>query len=755
MTSAPATGTPPRGPIQLVAFNLALAGVDAALAWVVVRSGAGATLLWPSAAVAVFGVSIAGWRAAPGVVLGASFANAIVIGWSGSAAAIIASSEALGVLFAWWLLQRLRRPWLGLHGMGDTLTFVFTLGLLAPAIGSAAVAAVSLLTPLQPMHASGRFGLNGWIGAMCGVLVYAPPLMLWWQRWREPLPSPTPELFIVPLLALLGTALLYFAPPTRQALPLGLATLVVLPMLWAAMRLSMRLSSLLMAVLFTMALAGTALGLGPMTALPAGDRMASLEIMGIALACAILVASSLAHERSLALQQLREANSGLEHAVERRTAALVDSQHRLQQQLRFQDSLLSAMPNPTAYTGTDGRLALVNKALAHVLGRDRNALLGRHPSEVFEDSLLHTWNSMDQKVRAEQRPLSQECRQPHADGEESVWILNKAQVADSSGVPLGIVTSLQDISELKRLQAQAQRDEQRFRFLVDETPVPLTITRLRDAALLFSNRASDELFRAQYADHAGKPMRSLWVDQAQRDVIVAQVLRDGVVRGLELKFRRFDGSQLWLLLSIAHTQYRDDDALIFAFKDITHTKARESSLQELAYTDSLTGISNRRHFLAQAATAFHEARRMRHGLSLLAIDVDHFKQLNDVYGHPAGDRALRQFAEICKAHLRSADLFGRLGGDEFALILPHCDGQRAYDFAQRLRLAVQEATDTDHAPLRLQLTVSIGIAEAAEPEAAEPGMDDLLSRADQALYQAKQRGRNRVEIWSPHLLALR
>jgi diguanylate cyclase (GGDEF)-like protein/PAS domain S-box-containing protein len=459
----------------------------------------------------------------------------------------------------------------------------------------------------------------------------------------------------------------------------------------------------------------------------------------------------------------------------------VDSQHQLQQQLRFQDALLSALPNPTAYTAADGRLALVNKALTHVLGCDRSTLLGRQPSEIFETSLLHTWNNMDQQLLAEQRPLSQEYRQPSIerraapsfldpqggrvgeptlgalsrDGEASVWILNKAQVADPSGVPLGIVTSLQDISELKRLQDQLQRDEQRFRFLVDGTPVPLTITRLSDSALLLSNRASDELFRAKYADHAGKSMRGLWVDQAQRDTTIAQVLRDGVVRGLELKFRRFDGSLLWLLLSIAYTQYRDEDALIFAFKDITHTKERESSLQELAYTDSLTGVSNRRHFLAQAATAFHEARRMQHALSLLAIDVDHFKQLNDVYGHPAGDRALRQFADVCKAHSHGSGLFGRLGGDEFALILPHCDGQRAYDFAQRLRLAVQEATGTDHTPLQLQLTISIGIAETADSESADPGLDDLLSRADQALYQAKQRGRNRVEIWSPHLLALR
>ena len=739
---------------KLLLLNAALAGAYVLLAWVVMRSGAASALLWPSSGVAVFGLMAVGWAAVPGIALGAVLANAFMVGWSPLATLSVVTGNTVGFVTAWWLLRRLRRPWTGLHGTGNTLAFIVTFGLLAPAFSAAGGALATLQPPLPPMHSLGGSWLNWLVGDVCSILIYAPPLVLWWERRREALPAPGLELLGVPVLALLGTVLIYFAPPTTQALPLGLGTLVLLPMLWAATRLPTRLSSLFMAVLFTLGLAGTAMGLGPMTALPPLDRITALQIMGISLACTVLLAGSLAQDRDAALRQLREANAGLERAVERRTAALVESQVRLQRQLRFQDSLLSALPNPTAYAASDGRFSLINKAFAQLLGRSHEAMLGRPPEEIFEDSLLHTWTAMDRKLLAEGRSLSQECRQLPVDGEESVWILNKAQVTNSGGKPLGIVTTLQDISELKRLQDQLQRDEQRFRFLVDESPVPLVITRLRDSGLMFSNRASDELFRASHVEYYGRPMRSLWADPAQRDAIVARVLREGTVSGQEVKFRRFDGSLLWLLLSITHTHYQDEEALIFAFKDITPTKQRELSLRELAYTDSLTGVSNRRHFLAQASAAFHEARRLSHDLSLLAIDLDHFKQLNDVYGHPAGDRALRSFSMLCKSHLRSTDLFGRLGGDEFALVLPHCSGQRAYDFAQRLRLAIQESAGMDDAPLRQQLTVSVGIADAADPETSDRGIDDLLARADKALYQAKQRGRNRVEVWSSHDLAL-
>ena len=736
---------------RLPLLNAALAATYVLLAWVATRSDPSNAILWPSSAIAVFGVWVLGFTAAPGILLGAYIANAEVIGWPAQTALLIAVGNTASVSFAWWVLRRIRQPWRGLQDTGDTLAFILTLGLLGPAI-SASVGVISSLLAAPPrLHDIGMLGPIWLISDACSVLVYAPMLVLWWERRHERLPRPTAEFVILPLIALVGVVVLAFSPPARQALPLGLASLALLPLLWGAMRLSMRLASLFMAVLFTLALVGAALGLGPMMVLPIDERASVLQLLGISLACTVLLASSLAQERSLALRQLREANAGLERAVERRTKAMVKSQRKLQEQLRFQDSLLGALPNPTAYSAANGRLELVNQAFTRLMERSRDALLGRRPAEVFEDSLLHTWTSMDRQLHVERRPLSQECRQVSSDGEATVWIVNKAQVTDpASQESLGIVTSLQDITQLKRLQEQLERDERGLRFLVEESPVPLVITRVHDSVQLFANRAADELFRADHTSRSGKLLRDLWVEPAQRRSVVEQVLREGVVRGLETQFLRYDGSPVWLLLSVTHTQYRGDEALVFAFKDITPTKEREHTLRALAYTDPLTGVANRRSFLARAAAALQEAKIQGKPLAVLALDIDHFKQINDVYGHPTGDRALRSFSQVCQQLARDDALLGRLGGDEFAIVLPRSDDGVAYDFAQRLRLAVQENATIEHAPLRLQLTTSIGIAHHPCEHLTECGLDDLLARADQALYRAKQRGRNRVELWTGH-----
>lgn len=168
-------------------------------------------------------------------------------------------------------------------------------------------------------------------------------------------------------------------------------------------------------------------------------------------------------------------------------------------------------------------------------------------------------------------------------------------------------------------------------------------------------------------------------------------------------------------------------------------EAAQQDLIRQARTDFLTGAANRQHFMETAERAWLRAQRDHAPISILMIDIDHFKRVNDTYGHLAGDDVLRAFAAVCCDTLRPSDLFGRLGGEEFAAVLPRADLPGAQEAAERLRAAVA-GLETEAGGLRLRITISIGVAQST----GDDRLDDAIARADAALYAAKQAGRNRV-----------
>ena len=174
-------------------------------------------------------------------------------------------------------------------------------------------------------------------------------------------------------------------------------------------------------------------------------------------------------------------------------------------------------------------------------------------------------------------------------------------------------------------------------------------------------------------------------------------------------------------------------------QEIARRRELEKELRALASVDGLTGINNRRHFLELGEKELARAQRYDHPLSLMMMDVDHFKRVNDTYGHAAGDEVLKLMAEICAANLRGPDLLGRLGGEEFAVILPECGIEAAEHAAERLRrtLAAVEVP-SDRGPITFTISIGVVARNAGEDLAA------ALERADKAMYAAKQGGRDRV-----------
>lgn len=165
------------------------------------------------------------------------------------------------------------------------------------------------------------------------------------------------------------------------------------------------------------------------------------------------------------------------------------------------------------------------------------------------------------------------------------------------------------------------------------------------------------------------------------------------------------------------------------------------TLEYLANTDDLTGIWNRRAFIAQAETELQRTSRHNRTLCLLMFDIDNFKRINDLHGHNTGDEAIKLFSECILSSKRSYDIFGRIGGEEFAMILPETDLASALVLAERMRECVEKLTLPLVSGDKVSFTVSIGLTEYSEQD---DGIFALLSRADRKLYEAKHKGKNCV-----------
>jgi diguanylate cyclase (GGDEF)-like protein len=170
--------------------------------------------------------------------------------------------------------------------------------------------------------------------------------------------------------------------------------------------------------------------------------------------------------------------------------------------------------------------------------------------------------------------------------------------------------------------------------------------------------------------------------------------------------------------------------------------AGERRMRVMAMTDELTRLPNRRHLFTVASERLGDAGRRGEPFSLLALDVDHFKRINDAFGHDVGDAVLRRVAQACRAALRHDDTIGRTGGEEFVVVLPHADAPHAVEIAERLRAAVERLDWAELDPA-LRVTVSVGVAERA---ADDDDFAAIAKRADDSLYRAKQHGRNRVDL---------
>jgi len=210
----------------------------------------------------------------------------------------------------------------------------------------------------------------------------------------------------------------------------------------------------------------------------------------------------------------------------------------------------------------------------------------------------------------------------------------------------------------------------------------------------------------------------------------------------EVEAVRKDGSLFPMSLCVGARDYGDRWMFTGIVRDITERKLMEKELKQMAITDALTGLYNRGYLNQSLDNEYRRSIRYGTPLCLIILDIDHFKSVNDNYGHPAGDKVLIDMASELQHHSRDIDIVARYGGEEFVLILPQTDSKSGLILAERMRAAVEALQIPIHDKLNLNITISIGLV--AIPETATDSADHFLTIADRALYQAKDSGRNKV-----------
>lgn len=313
-------------------------------------------------------------------------------------------------------------------------------------------------------------------------------------------------------------------------------------------------------------------------------------------------------------------------------------------------------------------------------------------------------------------------------------------------VPAIVRGRVQNHLALVRATAELQDTNdalRKFAAAVDYSPAAVLITD-RNARIEYVNAAFCDASGYNAQEALGQTPALLKSGQTPQPVyekLWQTILHGDNWRG-ELRNRRKDGSLLWEDVAIAPVC--DAAGVITHFvainSDITQRIQMEEELRELATTDALTGVANRRRLMDLGTQELRRAQHSNAPFSVLMLDIDHFKNINDSLGHAAGDAVIRALARVCSESVRTVDTVGRFGGEEFALLLPMTPIAGALKLAERLRATVA-AQELEWEGRLVRFTVSIG---AAEGGAHSEDFAALLGSADQAMYQAKNSGRNRV-----------
>lgn len=307
-------------------------------------------------------------------------------------------------------------------------------------------------------------------------------------------------------------------------------------------------------------------------------------------------------------------------------------------------------------------------------------------------------------------------------------------------------------NQLEKTNTSLHESERKYRGIFEESKDVIFIANL-DGRIKTANESSRELLG--YSPNELKRMRlsDIVVHSKDKMKIENSLRREATVRDYELELQRKDGNVFHALVTLTLrkndrnvvTEMQGTIHDISAIKQAERAHIRAREYEQLALTDPLTNIYNRRFFDEIAGKEIERTKRSNSFLTIVIFDIDHFKKVNDAFGHLTGDQVLTNLAFICQTNMRSMDVFARYGGEEFIILMPDTDSDSAYQTTERLKSFVENTRMTTYNDQDIFVTISAGIATWNGQ--GDLNIHTLLDRADQALYTSKQTGRNKTTIW--------
>jgi diguanylate cyclase (GGDEF)-like protein/PAS domain S-box-containing protein len=415
----------------------------------------------------------------------------------------------------------------------------------------------------------------------------------------------------------------------------------------------------------------------------------------------------------------------------------------------------------------DGIILSWNAAAEHMYGYTAEEAIGRPIYMLVPPDRYHEVRQILGRIKLGERILHFESVRVHKDGSRIDVSLSLSPVKDGGGDIIAVSVIARDITQQKQQQEALQENERRLFDFLEAVPVGIFVLDSRGRPY-YANQSAQHLLGKgidpQFS--TGKLAETYHSYLAGTDqpypadrMPITRALNGERVTTDDMEIQRPEGR---IPLQVSATPIYDSNGHIVyavaAFNDITERRRDEAMLRQLAGTDELTGLYNRREMLHLLRTELERCQRSRSFLSLIMIDVDYFKQVNDTYGHTVGDGVLKQIAEIIRSHIRSTDRAARYGGEELAIVLPETADSGACRVAERIRMAIAAHTFTseEHRSseylLPVRVTASMGIA--CFPTDAS-SVDALIQTADSALYNAKNQGRNRVVLANTNAFSTR